>query len=227
MTACSTSSSSAVASPTSSSKNMTMTTETGESAAPSKDTTAELRKLQERARGRQSFVYRDRKVYSWDQSMEEVNIYVDPPPGVSKHELDIQIKPSHVRMGLKGNPPFIDEDLFSLCDTSCSFWMIEDGELHIQLGKVRKAETWGAVFRAHGRLDAYTEQEVQKKLMLERFGEEHPGFDFSGAEFSGQAPDPRAYEIDEDRTTVNISPTTTKKWGTRTRLSLPTDVRRK
>jgi len=34
---------------------------------------------------------------------------------------------------------------------------------------------------------------VQKKMMLERFAEEHPGFDFSGAEFSGSAPDARAF----------------------------------
>ena len=42
-------------------------------------------------------------------------------------------------------------------------------------------------------LDASTKQEAQKKLMLERFQEEHPGFDFSGAEFSGAAPDPRTF----------------------------------
>ena len=29
----------------------------------------------------------------------------------------------------------------------------------------------------------FTKSEVQKKLMLERFGEENPGFDFSGANF--------------------------------------------
>ena len=34
----------------------------------------------------------------------------------------------------------------------------------------------------------FSEQEINKKLMLERFQEEHPGFDFSGASFSGQAP---------------------------------------
>jgi hypothetical protein len=42
-------------------------------------------------------------------------------------------------------------------------------------------------------LDPLTAQEVQKKVMLERFQEEHPGFDFSGAEFNGMAPDPREF----------------------------------
>ena len=29
--------------------------------------------------------------------------------------------------------------------------------------------------------------------MIERFQEEHPGFDFRSAEFNGQVPDPRAF----------------------------------
>ncbi|CAD7950069.1 unnamed protein product [Amoebophrya sp. A120] len=153
----------------------------------------EVKKLQERARGRQDFNYNGRKIYSWDQTIDEINVYIDPPPGVTKHDLDISIAPRHVKIGLCGNPPFIQEDLYSVCDTGCSFWMIEDGELHLQLGKVHKAETWQSVFARHGKLDAYTEQEVQKKLMLERFQEEHPGFDFSGADFSGSAPDARAF----------------------------------
>ena len=36
-------------------------------------------------------------------------------------------------------------------------------------------------------------QEVQKKILLERFQEENPTFDFSGAEFNGQIPDPRTF----------------------------------
>ena len=44
------------------------------------------------------------------------------------------------------------------------------------------------VGRAGSKIDAYTKEEVKKKLMLERFQEEHPGFDFSGAEFNGTIP---------------------------------------
>eukprot|EP00434_Breviolum_minutum_P029581 symbB.v1.2.026157.t1/scaffold2591.1/size75417/7 len=144
-------------------------------------------------------------------------------------------RPRHLRVGLKGNPPFLNEDIFSLVETDSSFWMIEDGELHIQLQKVHKGETWHAALKGHGQLDMFSEQEVNKKLMLERFQElmffpfgsgleqplkheeggkgttifpmnfpmqhllleilkeEHPGFDFSGASFSGQAPSARSF----------------------------------
>jgi hypothetical protein len=47
--------------------------------------------------------------------------------------------------------------------------MLEDDELHINLQKMYKAELWACVFKGHGELDAFTKEEVQKKLMLERF----------------------------------------------------------
>jgi hypothetical protein len=42
-------------------------------------------------------------------------------------------------------------------------------------------------------VDPYTQSEVQKSLMLERFQEENPGFDFSGASFNGNVPDPKTF----------------------------------
>eukprot|EP00440_Ansanella_granifera_P072192 gb/GFBE01078340.1/.p1 GENE.gb/GFBE01078340.1/~~gb/GFBE01078340.1/.p1 ORF type:complete len:176 (+),score=47.85 gb/GFBE01078340.1/:1-528(+) len=161
-------------------------------AAPQEET-PEMRKLTEKARGRQAFVYDGRTVYEWEQSIDECHIYIQPPPGVTKQHLEIKIEPRHLKVGIKGNPPFLNEDPFSLVETDCSFWMIEDGELHIQLQKAHKGETWAAALKGHGQLDMFSEQEINKKLMLERFQEEHPGFDFSGASFSGQAPSARTF----------------------------------
>lgn len=42
-------------------------------------------------------------------------------------------------------------------------------------------------------LDELSVGEERKALMLERFQAEHAGFDFSGAEFSGAAPDPQTF----------------------------------
>eukprot|EP00397_Hematodinium_sp_SG-2012_P036723 GEMP01039679.1.p1 GENE.GEMP01039679.1~~GEMP01039679.1.p1 ORF type:complete len:167 (+),score=29.05 GEMP01039679.1:116-616(+) len=157
------------------------------------DDEPELRALREKARGRQQFVYQGRTVYEWEQTLDEVHIYIAPPENITKQMLDIKIKPRHLHVGMRGNPPFLDENLFSLVDLDGSTWMIEDGELHIQLEKARKGETWNSALVGHGQLDMFTEQEVQKKIMLERFQEEHPGFDFSGASFSGNCPDARSF----------------------------------
>lgn len=42
-------------------------------------------------------------------------------------------------------------------------------------------------------LDPLAQEESRKQMMLERFQQENPGFDFSNAEFNGAAPDPRTF----------------------------------
>ncbi|CAN0390603.1 unnamed protein product, partial [Ectocarpus sp. 13 AM-2016] len=49
-----------------------------------------------------------RTVYEWEQSLEEVNLYIETPPGVKADRIECKITPRHICLGLKGNPPFID-----------------------------------------------------------------------------------------------------------------------
>ena len=71
--------------------------------------------------------------------------------------------------------------------------MIEDDEIHIQLCKSKKAETWQCACMGHNQLDPLMATEVQKTILLERFQEENPGFDFSGAKMNGNVPDAREF----------------------------------
>ena len=49
-----------------------------------------------------------RTIYEWEQSLEEVNLYIEAPPGLRAESIDCKITPKHIRLGVKGNPPFID-----------------------------------------------------------------------------------------------------------------------
>jgi hypothetical protein len=118
---------------------------------------------------------------------------VTPPPGVTAGMVACAITSSHLRLGLRGNPPLLDHDFFSLVVQDDSTWSMDGGEVEISLQKMRKAETWEAALKGHGALNPIEVSEAQKKLTLERFQQEHPGFDFSGAEFSGAPPDPRSF----------------------------------
>ena len=64
-------------------------------------------------------------------------------------QFDIKITSSHLTVGIKGNPPFLNEDLGGNCVIDESFWMIEDDELHIQLSKMRRAEAWMSALKGH------------------------------------------------------------------------------
>eukprot|EP00937_MAST-01D_sp_MAST-1D-sp2_P003617 g3617.t1 len=145
---------------------------------------------------RQAFVHEGRTVYEWEQSMEEVLVYIAPPPGVTAKQLDCKITARHLTVGIKGNPPFLDvswHDLGGSVVVDESMWTFDDGEMEINLQKMQKGATWNSALEGHAQMDPFTKGEVQKKMMLERFQEENPGFDFSGAEFSGSAPDPRRF----------------------------------
>lgn len=63
---------------------------------------------------------------------------------------------------------------------------------------MNKAEAWDAALLGRdgapqGAVDAGAKEEVKKALLLERFQEEHPGFDFSGAAFNGDVPAARDF----------------------------------
>lgn len=54
------------------------------------------------------YAHQGRVVYEWEQSLEEIHCYIAPPPGIAARQLDIHITAKHLRVGIKGNPPFLD-----------------------------------------------------------------------------------------------------------------------
>lgn len=162
--------------------------------------------------GRYTFSYNNQKVYEWEQSLEEVIIYIDSPPELPKKHtasyILVDILPNRLRVGLKGGDrKFIDEKTFDKVKVNESSWYLDEGVITIVLAKCFRGQTWEGVLCGHSAagdgcdsarniqesIDPFTKQEMQRTLMLERFGEENPGFDFRDAKFNGEVPDPRTF----------------------------------
>ena len=141
---------------------------------------------------RHKFVHEGRTIYEWDQTISEVNVYVDVPPGIKSKQLFCTITAHHVSLGITGNPPYLDHDLADAAKVSESYWTLEDSVLHLTITKAQQGEPWPSAFQGHS-FDEIAKQQEQQRLMLERFQLENPGFDFSGATFSRQAPNPRTF----------------------------------
>uniref|UniRef100_A0A2N9EH54 CS domain-containing protein n=1 Tax=Fagus sylvatica TaxID=28930 RepID=A0A2N9EH54_FAGSY len=139
------------------------------------------------------FAIRSEKVFEWDQTLEEVNMYINLPPNVPSKQFYCKIQSKHVELGIKGNPPYLNHDLTCPVKTDSSFWTLEDDIMHITLQKRDKGQTWSSPILGQGELDPYASDLEQKRLMLQRFQEENPGFDFSQAQFTGNCPDPRTF----------------------------------
>lgn len=68
----------------------------------------------------------DRVIYEWEQSLEEVNVFITPPRGVTAQDILCEITASHVTLGLRGvadkflnvtlrAPSFSVDDVFVTC----------------------------------------------------------------------------------------------------------------
>ncbi|MCQ2819423.1 MAG: NudC domain-containing protein [archaeon] len=159
--------------------------------------------------GRIPFYSGEQLVYEWEQNLEEVLIYIKAPdcvleknkkiieknlkPGMKMPKLQIIIKPTHVSVGLEGLPPYLSEDLSGIVKPDESLWELDDGEIIITLQKALRAGTWESVFKGHNTINQFQKEEFQKKMLKERFQEQHPGFDFSDAEINGNVPDPQKF----------------------------------
>eukprot|EP00466_Bigelowiella_natans_P002617 jgi/Bigna1/51369/estExt_Genewise1.C_1730001 len=155
---------------------------------------AQIKAQNKKYEKRKKVTYQGRTVYEWEQSLEEVDIFITPPPGVKTRDIVCNISANHVKVGLKGAPLFMDEKLGGTCIKSESFWMFEDGVLHINLQKSKCGEAWmGATQHRGQQLSPLEQQELKQNILLERFQREHPGFDFSGAKFNGAAPNARNF----------------------------------
>jgi hypothetical protein len=172
------------------------------------------------------FEYSGQKVYEWEQSLEEVTIYIDAPPNLPKSNagqyINVNILPNRLQVGLKGfDRYFIDERTFDKVKVKESSWYLDDGVITIVLAKCFRGQTWEGVLCGHHdvavkqqngdsshrtdntreensgvvneSIDPFTKQEMQRTMMLERFQEENPGFDFRDATFNGEVPDPRTF----------------------------------
>ena len=73
---------------------------------------------------RQKFQHNGQTVYEWEQSMEEVLLYVTPPPGVKARDIECKIKVNHLSLGIKGNPPFLDHDTGGAVVMDESMWTL-------------------------------------------------------------------------------------------------------
>jgi len=167
--------------------------------------------------GRKRFVHGGAEVYQWEQSLDEVLVFFRPPPAVRAADLAVRIEARRVRLGLRGVArPFLDEALGGACVVGESLWTFEPpprgappgagGELTLTLTKAARATTWESAFAGHGALGELEREAVRKRMLLERFGEEHRGFDFSGAQINGAVPDPRVFMDGPGATSNDLPP---------------------
>ena len=136
--------------------------------------------------------------FEWSQTIGDIKIRFRVPDGTRGKNIAYSLTPSTLKVGIKGSDsPVLDGKLSELVVPDESLWTLEDGWIEIGLQKQKKHTSWDSVLEGGAKLDPLTKEALDKKMMLEKFQGQHPGFDFSGADFSGQLPsDPAAFGDD-------------------------------
>ena len=132
------------------------------------------------------------KGYEWTQTVEEVQIKINVPKGTKGKDVVFKLTINHLTVGLKGQAPVIDVSCFAIIFNffaqynffylqgqlshgvipDDSLWTLEDNEeLYIQLQKIKRHESWASVCVGN-EIDPFTKQEMDKKMMLEKFQRE-------------------------------------------------------
>ncbi|KAL2921849.1 Protein BOBBER 1 [Bienertia sinuspersici] len=107
----------------------------------------------------------DLENYSWVQSLPEVTVNVPVPPGTKSRFIVCEIKKNHLKVGLKGQPPIIDGELFKPVKPDDCFWSLEDQKsISILLTKHDPMEWWKCVVKGEPEVDTQKVEPESSKL---------------------------------------------------------------
>ncbi|KAL2249066.1 protein BOBBER 1 [Sesamum indicum] len=107
----------------------------------------------------------DMDTYSWGQSLQEVNITIPVPPGTKSRFIACEIKKNHLKVGLKGQQPVIDGELFQPVKVEDCFWSLEDQRsVSILLTKQNQMEWWKYLVKGEPEIDTQKVEPENSKL---------------------------------------------------------------
>ncbi|XWS48545.1 hypothetical protein CRYUN_Cryun13aG0087200 [Craigia yunnanensis] len=107
----------------------------------------------------------DLEKYSWTQTLQEVTVNVPVPSGTRSRFVACEIKKNHLKVGLKGQPPVIDGELFQAVKPDDCYWSIEDNRsVSILLTKHNQMEWWKSLVKGDPEIDTQKVEPENSKL---------------------------------------------------------------
>ncbi|KAK1313694.1 Protein BOBBER 1 [Acorus calamus] len=107
----------------------------------------------------------DLENYSWTQTLQETTVVIPVPPGTKSRNVSCEIKKNHLKVGLKGQPPIIDGDLYQPVKVDDCFWSIEDQKaISVLLTKQNQMEWWKYVVKGEPEVDTQKVEPESSKL---------------------------------------------------------------
>jgi len=92
--------------------------------------------------------------YVWTQTLSEVDIRFPIPQGTVKRQLDIVLTKTHVKIGLKGEPPLVSGEFHKPIKVGDSFWELENNRfVNFTITKSNQMDWWPMLLKGDPELD--------------------------------------------------------------------------
>ncbi|XP_010520979.1 PREDICTED: protein BOBBER 1-like [Tarenaya hassleriana] len=103
--------------------------------------------------------------YSWIQTLQEVTVNIPVPSGTKARFIVCEIKKNHLKVGLKGQPPIIDGELYRPVKPDDCYWNIEDQKvISVFLTKHDQMEWWKCLVKGEPEVDTQKVEPESSKL---------------------------------------------------------------
>ncbi|KAL3506444.1 hypothetical protein ACH5RR_031826 [Cinchona calisaya] len=107
----------------------------------------------------------DMETHTWGQSLQEVTITVPVPPGSKGRFIVCDIKKSHIKIGLKNQPPILEGELFDSVKMEDCFWSLEDQKtVSVLLTKQDRMNWWKSLIKGGPEIDTQKVEPEPSKL---------------------------------------------------------------
>ncbi|KAH0889060.1 hypothetical protein HID58_051489 [Brassica napus] len=103
--------------------------------------------------------------YSWVQTLQEVTVNIPVPTGTKARSVVYEIKKNRLKLGLKGQDPIIDGELYRSVKPDDCYWNIEDQKMiSILLTKQDQMEWWKCCVKGEPEIDTQKVEPENSKL---------------------------------------------------------------
>jgi len=103
--------------------------------------------------------------YSWIQTLPELEVRIRVPKGTRAKDITCDLKRKKLKIGIKGKPPIIDEELHREIKPDDSSWIVEDNQtIVLLLAKANNMEWWSRVVPSEPEISTRKVQPETSKL---------------------------------------------------------------
>ncbi|KAJ4829544.1 hypothetical protein Tsubulata_042475 [Turnera subulata] len=86
--------------------------------------------------------------YPWGQNIQEVTVHVPISQGTASRMVLCEIKKDYLKVGLRGQPPIVEEELLKPVKVGESYWTLEDMcTVTVLLSKCDGVDWWKSLLK--------------------------------------------------------------------------------